>query len=148
MKNLKQDIEQDIELAKMMVADIDNVYKKYAKAALKASEERAEKIKNEKYHGCTTDEELQTLYGYEEITLAEYDEGRNFLAAREDRKKQLSLVEQHRKNLRDLRDRWKGTVNELQDELDELNGVVEDKRTYLEKQEAEERAERYAQMST
>lgn len=144
MKNLKRDTEQEIELAKMMVTDIDKVYKKYAKAALKALEERAERIKNEKYRGCETVEELQNLYGYDEITLAEYDEGKDFIAAREERKKQLSLIERHRKNLKDLRDRWKGTVQELQDELNELNGVIKDNRTYVEKLEAEERAERYA----
>ena len=140
----KQDIERDIELAKMMAADIDKVYKKYAKAALKDSEERLEKVRNESFHGCTNVEELQDLYGYGSITLAEYDEGRDFMTQREERKKQLSLIEQHRKNLKDIRDRWKGTVKELQDELNQMNGVVKDKRTYIEKLEAAERAERYA----
>ncbi|MGE4213176.1 MAG: hypothetical protein AB7E42_00160 [Anaerotignaceae bacterium] len=143
----KQDIEQGIELAKMMATDIDRLYKKYAKSALKASEDRLEKIRNESYHGCATVEELQDLYGYGAITLAEYDEGRDFIADMEERKKQLSLIEQHRKNLKDIRDRWKGTVKELQDELNEMNGVVKDNRTYLEKLEEEERAERYATLS-
>lgn len=61
MKERKK-IMQDIELAKMMSEDIDKVYKKYAKSALKASEERAEKsrVKNIKvvqlpmnYKNCT-----------------------------------------------------------------------------------------------
>ncbi|MEA5084384.1 hypothetical protein SDC9_196859 [bioreactor metagenome] len=141
---IKQDIEQDIELAKMMAADIDRLYKKYAKAALQASEERLEKIRNQSYHGCMTAEELQDLYGYGTITLAEYDEGLDYIAQREERKKQLSLVELHRRNLKDLRDRWKGTVGELRGELNDMNGVVKDKRTYIEKLEAAERAERYA----
>ena len=141
---IKREIEQDIELAKMMTDDMDKVYKKYAKAALKASEERLEKICNEKYHGCVSADELQNLYAYDEITLEEYDKGRDFFIEREKRKKQLSIVELHRSNLKDLRDRWKGTVKELQDELDNLNGVVKDKRSYVEKLESEERAERYA----
>lgn len=145
--NLKRSIEQEIELAKMMATDIDKVYKKYAKAALLAAENRTEKIRNEKYRGCATTEELQCLYGYSEITLEEYDKGRDFFKAREEREKQLSLTEQHRKNLKDIRDKWKGTAKELQDELDEMNGVIKDTRTYVEKLEAEERAERYATMS-
>lgn len=147
VKSLKKNIEQDIELAKMMVTDIDKVFKKYAKSALKSAEERAEKIRNESYRGCTTVEELHDLFGYDEITLAELDEGRAFFEAREERKNQLTFVEQHRKNLKDIRDRWKGTVKELQDELDKMNGVVKDNRTYIEKLETEERAERYATLS-
>lgn len=144
--NLKQAIEQDIILAKMMADDLNKVFKKYAKAALKASEERNEKIKNEKYHGCTSFEELQNLFGYGEITSDEFEEGQDFLQSREERKEQLSLVEQHRINLRYLRDKYKGTVKELQDELDEINGVVKDNRTYVEKLEAEEQMERYASL--
>lgn len=147
MKSLKRDIEQSIELAKMMVTDIDKVYKKYAKAALKAAEDRAEKIRIESYRGCTTVNELHDLYGYGDITEDQYYEGKVFFETREERKTQLSFIEQHRKNLKDIRDKWKGTVKELQDELDHLNGVVKDTRTYVEKLEAEERAERYAALS-
>lgn len=144
--SLKHEIEQDIELAKMMVADIDKLYKKYAKSALQAERERKEKIRNEKYLCCANVEELKELYGYGEITIEEYDAGRDFFEAQEKRSKQLSLVERHRKNLRELRDKWKGTVNEFQQELDELNGVQKDTRTYIEKLEYEERKERYASM--
>ena len=141
--NLKQAIERDIVLAKMMADDIDKVFKKYAKAALKAAEERQEKFRDEKYHGCTTIAELQEIYGYGEMSLEEYEEGIDFINAREERKNQLSLVEQHRINLKYLRDNYKGTVKELQDELNKLEGVVKDNRSYVEKLEAEERAERY-----
>jgi len=132
-------IEQEIELAKMMAADIDKVYKKYAKAALKAAQERTEKIRLEKYHGCVDVEELQNLYAYAEITLEEYDTGRDFFEEQQIRAKRLSLIEKHRQNLKDIRDRWKGTINELQQELDELNGVQKDTRTFVEKLEAQER---------
>ena len=142
--NLKQELERDIELARMMAEDINKVYKKYAKAALQAQQERFNKIRDEKYHGCANADELHDLYGNDEITLDEYDAGRDFFDGQEIRRVQMSLIEQHRKNLKDIRDRWKGTVNELQNELDELNGAVKDKRTYLEKLEAQERAERYA----
>ena len=137
---------QEIELAQMMATDIDKVYKKYTKSALQAQQERIDKIATEKYHGCTTPEELQSLYTYDEITLEEYDAGRDFFAEQETRKKQLSLVEQHRANLKELRDRWKGTAKELKDELDEMSGKQKDTRTYVEKLEAEERAERFANM--
>ncbi len=140
------EIEQEIELAKMMAADIDKVFKKYAKAALAAEQARAEKFRNKKYKGCEDIQELQDLYGWGEFTEKEYQEGIEFFECWEEGKKQLSLIELHRKNLREIRDRWKGTVRELQEELDELNGVVKDTRNAFEKREAEERAERYAAM--
>ena len=143
---LKLKIEQDIELAKMMAEDIDKVYRKYSKSALRAEKERKEKIRNEKYHGCADTDELQTLYAYDEITIEEYDAGRDFFKEQVIRERQLSIVEKHRINLRELRDRWKGTINELRQEIDELNGVEKDNRTFLEKVEHEERAERYASM--
>lgn len=141
----KQEIKRGIELALMMVADIDKVYKKYAKAALKASEERAEKIRKEKYKECNTTEELHDLYGYGNITLEEYDEGCDFFEMQENRRQQLSCIESHRKNLKEIRDRWKGTAMELKEELDEIDGIakVTDTRNVFEKLEAEERAERY-----
>lgn len=67
------------------------------------------------------------------------------MEAQEERKRQLSCIELHRKNLKEIRDRWKGTVEELREELDEMDGTVKevDTRTAFEKLEAEERAERY-----
>lgn len=142
--SLKNELEEEILLAEMMSIDIDKIYKKYAKSALEAEQKRVEKIKTEKYNGCSTFEELQNLYAYGEITLYEFDAGRDFLKLRDERMEQLSLVEKHRKNLKELRDKWKGTVKELQEELNEINGVIKDKRTYVEKLEAEERSERYS----
>jgi hypothetical protein len=139
---LKQDLEREIELATMMAEDIDKIYKKYAKAALEAEQKRNEKIMAEDYKGCSTEEELQQLYGYDEISIDEYDAGREFFIARKVRMSQLSLVAEHRKNLKEIRDRWTGTAKELQDELDEINGVEKDTRTFVEKLEAQERAER------
>jgi hypothetical protein len=139
---LKKDIEREIELAKMMAEDIDKVYKKYAKAALEAEQKKNEKIMQEQYKGCSSEAELQQIYGYGEITIDEYDAGRDFFVARDVRKSQMTLVAEHRKNLKDMRDKFKGTVNELQEELDEISGVKKDTRTYLEKLEAKERAER------
>lgn len=60
------------------------------------------------------------MYAYAEITLEEYDAGRDFFEEQQIRAKQLSLIEKHRQNLKDIRDRWRGTINELQQELDEL----------------------------
>lgn len=143
MDKLIQNIEQDMELANMMAADIDKVYKKYAKAALQAQQDRLEKIRSEKYKDCSTFEELQMAYGYGEITIDEYDEGRDFLAAMKTRESQLSLIEKHRKNLKQIRDNWKGTVIELQRELDELYGKQKEKPlTAFERLEQERRADR------
>jgi len=143
MDNLMEDIEQEIELAKMMAADIDKAYKKYAKAALQAQQDRLEKIRSEKYKGCFTFEELQMAYGYGEITIDEYDEGRDFFATMQTRESQLSLIEKHRKNLKQIRDNWKGTVIELQRELDELNGKQKERPlTAFERLEQERRTDR------
>lgn len=142
---LKQELERDIELAKMMAADIDKVYKKYAKAAIEAQQARFIKIQNEKYYGCSNADELHDLYGADEITLDEYDAGRDFFEGQDKRKAQMSLIEQHRKNLREIRDNWKGTVKELQEELDDLNGVIKEKPLdAFERLEQENRTERLA----
>ncbi len=139
----KKEIEQEIELAKMMVADIDKIYKKYAKAALEKEKERLERIKNELYNGCENAQELQDLYGYGELTDDEYYGGVEFFQNKKERSMQLSLVEAHRKNLREIRDRWKGTIKELLEELDEIDGKPKDTTTYLEQLERQERDERY-----
>jgi hypothetical protein len=144
----EQEIEQEIELAKMMAADIDKIYKKYAKATLQAQQDRLEKIRAEKYKGCSTVEELQMAYGYGEITIDEYDEGRDFLAAMKARESQLSLIEKHRRNLKGIRDNWKGTVIELQRELDELGGKQKEKPlNAFEMLEEERRADRLESLS-
>lgn len=142
---LKQEIENDIILARMMADELDKAYKKYAKAALEVQKERFNRIRDEKYHGCTNADELHDLYGCDEITLEEYDAGRDFFEGQEARMRQMSFVERHRKNLKDLRDRYKGTAKELQEELDDLNGVVKEKPlNAFERLEQEDRNERLA----
>ena len=140
-------IEREIELARMMAEDMDKVFRKYAKSALEAENRRTEKIRNERFMGCATERDLQDIYGYAGITEDEYYAGLEFLESREERKKQLSIVELHRRNVKDIRDRWKGTVRELQAELNELNGVIPDARNAFEKSEAAERADRAANMN-
>lgn len=59
----------------------------------------------------------------------------------------MSLIEKHRKNLKEIRDNWKGTVIELQRELDELNGEKKEKQPKLnafERLEQERHTERLA----
>jgi hypothetical protein len=141
---LKQELEQDIELAQMMVDDMDKVYNKYARAAYSKQQERIEQVRNEKYKGCENVEELRDLYGYGDMSEDEYYAGISFFESREIRKSQLSLIEKHRVNLKEIRDRWKGTVNELGAELDVINGVVKDTRTYIQIIDAQERTKRYA----
>lgn len=141
---MTKEIKQKIELAQMMVADLDKIFKKYAKAALAAAEARAEKIRQTKYMGCENPRELQDLYGFGDMSQTEYEAGLDFFREREVEKSRQSLIELHRKNVKELRDRWKGTVIELQDELDELNGVEKGKPlTFIEQLEAKERQERY-----
>ncbi|HBB28162.1 MAG TPA: hypothetical protein DC000_02745 [Clostridiales bacterium] len=142
----KKEIEQELELAEMMVIDIEKIYKKYAKSAQTEAEKRQEKIKSIKYFDCNNQMELQELYGYGEITEEEYYTGIDFFKELELSKSRKSLIELHRQNIKELRDKWKGTVKELHEELDEISGVVKDKRTYVEKLEADERAQRYSSL--
>lgn len=143
---VKSEIEQEIELAKMMAADIDKVFKKYAKAALEAEQKRLEKIRTEKFMDCENVQELQDLFGWGDLTEDEYRKGIEFFEGREDRRKRLSLTERHRANLKEVRDRWKGTIEELQQELDEMDGVVKEQLTYIEQLERQEREEQYRAM--
>lgn len=144
----KQEIEQEIELAEMMAADIDKVYKKYAKAALEAEQKRLEAAKETIYMGCQDKDELQELYGFGDLTEEEYYGGIEYFDSMNTRKKQLSLIEKHRQNLKDIRNRWKGTVKELKEELEELGGVkVQQPMNYIEQLEQQERQERYLAMS-
>jgi len=143
----KRDIEREIELAEMMVADLEKIFKKYAKAAQAEAEARQERIKSTKYFSCSNVEELQTMYGYGELTEKEYYAGLDFFEELKLSNTRKSLIEQHRQNVKELRDRWKGTVLELTDELAELDGVKKGKPlTYIEQLEAKERNERYESM--
>lgn len=142
----KIEVEQELELAEMMVADLDKVFKKYAKSAQIEFDKRQEKIKSTKYFECSDVVDLQEFYGYGNITEEEYYAGLDFFKELELSKSRKSLIELHRQNIKEIRDKWKGTVKELQTELDEINGVVKDNRTYVEKLEAEERAERYSSL--
>jgi hypothetical protein len=121
MAKLDQEIiEQELELAKMMVADLNRLYKKYAKAAQAKETERLERIRAEKFKECENEQELQELFGFGELTRDEYYSGLDFFDAKEKRRRQKSLIEQHRINLKEIRDLWKGTINERQDELNEM----------------------------
>ncbi len=143
----RKEIEIEIELANMMVADLDKIFKKYAKAAQAAAEARLENIRSKKYKDCDNKEELQELYGFGDLSEDEYYAGLDFFDEKETNQKRLSLIEQHRQNVKELRDRWKGTEKELKQELDELDGIVYEKpQTYVEKLKAQERQERFEAM--
>lgn len=137
----QQEIEQERVLAQLMVDDLDRLYKKYQKSAYKAQKEREAKRIEKEFKGCKSAQELQDLYGYGDITIDELERGIEYF--RQD-KVQYSTIELHRKNIKELRDRWRGTVNELKEELNELLGV--EKLSYVEELELSEREERYKQI--
>ena len=114
-----KEIEQEILIAELIVKDLDGLYKKYRKAAYEAREERIAHDFERNFMGSKTVSELQDMYGYGEITRSEYEQGVDYL---ESYRPELSIVELHRKELKDMRDNWRGTIKELMGEIDTLKG--------------------------
>lgn len=120
-------LEQELDLAKLMVKDLDKLWKSYAKKALEAKQEK------KGFCDCETKEELIDLYGYAEIDDDTYRRGLDYFDS--PKKPNLSLIELHRQNVRELLDRWRGTIKEIEDEL----APPEHKETVFERLDREER---------
>lgn len=134
-------IEEELELAKLMVKDLEKLWKSYAKKALQARQERETNQVKKGFHDCETKEELIDLYGYGDIDSETYQRGLSYFDTPD--KPKLSTIELHRKNIKDMLNRWKGTVNELKEEL---NPSVKDTENIFEKMDRLEREERYKNM--
>ena len=114
--NQKQEIARDLELANLMVKDLQKLWNSYAKKALIAKEEREHRQEKKGFMDCENEYELMDAYGSDYIDEETYRRGLEYF---ENAKKPptLSVVEAHRKRIRDYLDLWKGTVNELNEEL-------------------------------
>lgn len=131
-------IEEDLELAKLMVSDLEKLWNSYAKKALQAKQERETKQAKKGFLDCETKEELIDLYGYGDIDEETYQRGLDYFDNPE--KPKLSVIELHRKNIKELLGRWQGTVKELQEEL---NPQIPQTETVFEKMDRLDREERY-----
>ena len=113
MNSMEKEIELELELAKLMVKDLEKLWKSYAKKALQAKQERETRQVKKGFMDCETREELIDLYGYGEIDEDTYNRGLDYFDNPE--KPEMSTIELHRKNIKEILSRWKGTVIELQD---------------------------------
>ena len=141
MNSMEKEIVLELELAKLMVKDLEKLWKTYAKKALQAKQEREMRQVKKGFLDCETKAELVDLYGYGEIDEDTYNRGLDYFDNPE--KPELSTIELHRKNIKEILSRWKGTVMELQYEL---NPPVEDTENAFDKAARLEREERYKNM--
>jgi len=141
MGQIEREIEKELELAKLMVKDLERLWKSYAKKALQAKQERETRQVKKGFLDCETKEELIDLYGYGEIDEDTYNRGLDYFDSPE--KPELSIIELHRKNIKEMLGRWRGTIMELQEEL---NPQVKDTENIFEKMDRLEREERYKNM--
>ena len=130
---IRKDIKESIELAELMIKDLEKSYKSYAKKALEEKQQRELKKEKKGFLECETELELIELWGYGDIDEETYRKGLEYF---ENLKKppELTIIEKHRQKLKELISREKGTIIELKAELE-----PEEKKH---KENAFERAER------
>lgn len=141
MTKLNKEMEQELELAALMVKDLKKLWSSYAKKALQARQERELKQTKKGFLDCETREELIDVYGYGEMDEDTYHRGLNYFNNPE--KVELSVIELHRKNIKEILSRWEGTIKELQEEIEPQ---IKQRENAFEKLEREEREERYKNM--
>ncbi len=147
-KNQVLEVESELELAELMVKDLQKLWASYAKKALEAKQERELRQEKKGFLEYETVEELINGYGYgfgygEDEDREIYRRGLEYFENLKQPPK-LSVIEHHRANIKALLDNYKGTVKMLKDELDELEGKKnlpqESVFERLERQEREERS--------
>lgn len=139
----KREIQREIELAKMMSSDLEKLWKSYAKKAQAAKEERELRQEKKGFLEYETVQELIDGYGWGCIDEETYKRGLEYF---ENLKKppERSIVETHRSRIKELVNRYKGTVIELEEELHPSEKKHEE--NAFEKREREIREERVSAM--
>lgn len=137
------EIERELEIANLMVKDLQRLWESYARKALVAKQERELRQEKKGFLEYETERELIDAWGGAYIDEETYRRG---LAYFENLKKSptLSVVERHRKNIGALLNLWKGTVSELNGELYPEESELEE--NAFEKMDRQEREERYRNM--
>lgn len=140
---MKKEIAREIEIAKLMVKDLERIYKSNAKKALAAKQERELKQEKQGFIEYETEAELIDAWGGAYIDEDTYRRGIEYF---ENLKKPPlpSVIEQHRKNIEELMDWWNGTIAELTEELYLAEKMPEE--NAFGKMDRIEREERYRNM--
>lgn len=115
-KNLIAQIKEEIILSEMLAKDLERLWKSYAKKALVAKQERELKQEKNGFLECETEQELIDLYGYGDIDDETYYCGLDYFKNLK-KPPELSAIEKYRTKLKELINREKGTIIELNEEL-------------------------------
>lgn len=108
----------ELELARLMVKDLEKLWKSYAKKAQAAKEERERRQEKKGFLEYETLEELTEAYGYAVIDEETYIRGQDYFKSLSNKAAERSLTETHRERIKELLNRYKGTVEYLEEELD------------------------------
>lgn len=99
-----------------MAKDLEKLWKSYAKKAQAAKEERERRQEKKGFLEYETLEELIDAYGYGVIDEETYYRGRQYFESLK-KPPERSIIEIHRNRIKELVNRYKGTVIELEEEL-------------------------------
>jgi len=124
-KAIVQEIKEEIALSEMFLKDLEKLWKSYAKKALVAKQERELKQEKKGFLNCETIQELIDLYGYGEIDKETYYCGLDYFNSL-NKPPELSIVEKYRAKLKELINREKGTIKELNEELNPVEKQPEE----------------------
>lgn len=113
---IRREIEQEIELSKLMIKDLERLWKSYAKKALIAKQERELKQDKKGFLEYETYEELHDAYGGGYIDEKTFYRGIDYFKNL-DKSPELSVIEKHRQRIKEMLNREKGTLKELSEEL-------------------------------
>ncbi len=133
----KDDISEELELAEMMVKDLNKIWKSYAKKALEAKQAREIKEEKKGFLQYETVEELiNEGWGFGEIDEDTYYRGLEYFESLKAPPK-ISVIEQYRNRIKEMISNWEGTINELNEELNPTNKKPEE--NIFDKMDREER---------
>lgn len=136
---IKREIEREIELAKLMVKDLKKLWSSYATKAFLAKQERESRQAKKGFLEYETVEELIDAWGGAYIDEDTYYRGIEYFENL-NKPPQQSVIEQHRTNIKEILNRYEGTLLELNDELNPPTKVKEE--NAFERRERELRDER------
>lgn len=139
----KREVKRELELATLMVKDLQRLWSSYAKRALIAKQERELKQDKKGFLEYETEAELIEAWGGAYIDEDTYRHGLEYFESIK-RPPSLSVIEEHRRNIQTLLNRWKGTVETLTEELNPKENIP--KESIFDKMAREERQERYRSM--
>ncbi len=112
----RREIETEIELSKLMIKDLERLWKSYAKKALVAKQERELRQDKKGFLEYESYEELHEAYGGGYIDEETFYRGMEYFKNL-NKPPELSVVEKHRQRIKEMLNKEKGTLKELSEEL-------------------------------